>query len=65
MEALEPGLYDKLNAQWDTTFAADANASTAVTELNDLYQKGYFGKSALSPRRSDTSKQMASGQYAR
>ena len=63
MEALEPGLYDKLNAN-QTTFAADANASTAVTELNDLYQKGYFGKSALSAKEADTSKQMASGQYA-
>ena len=63
MEALEPGLYDKLNAN-QTTFAADANALTAVTQLNDLYQKGYFGKSALSAKEADTSKQMASGQYA-
>jgi raffinose/stachyose/melibiose transport system substrate-binding protein len=63
MEALEPGLYDKLNAN-QTTFAADANASTAITQLNDLYQKGYFGKSALSAKEADTSKQMAGGQYA-
>ncbi len=63
MEALEPGLYAKLNAN-QTTFAADANASTAVTQLNNLYQKGYFGKSALSSKEADTSKQMASGKYA-
>ena len=63
MEALEPGLYDKLNAN-QTTFAANANASTAISQLNDLYQKGYFGKSALSAKEADTSKQMASGQYA-
>ena len=63
MEALEPGLYAKLNAN-QTTFAADANAMTAVTQLNDLYQKGYFGKSALSSKEADTSKQMASGKYA-
>jgi len=63
LEALEPGLYAKLNAN-KTTFAADANAATAITQLNDLYQKGYFGKSALSSKEADTSKQMASGKYA-
>jgi raffinose/stachyose/melibiose transport system substrate-binding protein len=63
MEANEAGLYDKLNAN-QTSFAADPASLTAVTELNDLYQKGYFGKSALSAKEADTSKQMASGQYA-
>ncbi len=63
MNALEPGLYDKLNAN-QATFADDASANTAMTQLNDLYQKGYFGKSALSAKEADTSKQMASGQYA-
>jgi raffinose/stachyose/melibiose transport system substrate-binding protein len=63
LEAKEPGLYANLNAN-KTTLAADANATTAITQLNDLYQKGYFGKSALSSKEADTSKQMASGQYA-
>ncbi len=63
LEALEPGLYDKLNNN-KTTLAADANAATAVTQLNDLYQKGYFGKSALSAKEADTSKQLASGKFA-
>jgi raffinose/stachyose/melibiose transport system substrate-binding protein len=63
MEALEPGLYDNLNAN-KTTLTADANSLKAVTQLNDLYQKGYFGKSALSAKEADTSKQMASGQFA-
>jgi raffinose/stachyose/melibiose transport system substrate-binding protein len=63
LEALEPGLYDKLNAN-QTTFADNANATKAITQLNELYQKGYFGKSALSNKEADTSKQMASGQYA-
>jgi raffinose/stachyose/melibiose transport system substrate-binding protein len=63
MEALEAGLYDKLNTN-KATFAANANALKAVTQLNDLYAKGYFGKSALSSKEADTSKQMASGKYA-
>ena len=63
LEAKEPGLYANLNAN-KATLAADTNATTAMTQLNDLYQKGYFGKSALSSKEADTSKQMASGQYA-
>ena len=63
MEQMEPGLYDKLNAN-QTKLADDAAASTAMTQLNNLYQKGYFGSSALSDQFANTEKQMASGKFA-
>ena len=62
-EDLEPGLGAKLNAN-QTTFAANQNMTTAAAQLNELYQKGYFGKNALSAKEADTSKAMASGKYA-
>jgi raffinose/stachyose/melibiose transport system substrate-binding protein len=62
-EALEPGLNNKLNAN-TATFAGDANMATALTQLNDLYKKGFFGKNALSAKEADTSKMMAGGTYA-
>ena len=36
----------------------------ALTQINDLYQKGYFGKDALSAKEADTSKAMAGGKEA-
>ena len=63
MENLEPGLYNKLNAN-QATFAADAASNTAMTQINELYQKGYFGPSALSDQYANTEKKMASGKYA-
>jgi raffinose/stachyose/melibiose transport system substrate-binding protein len=62
-EALEPGLNDKLNKN-TATFAGNANMEKALTQLNDLYTKGYFGKNALSAKEADTSKAMAGGTYA-
>lgn len=63
MEQLEPGLYDKLNAN-QTTIAGDQNATTAMTQINQLYQNGYFGSSALSDQFANTEKQMGSGKFA-
>lgn len=63
MEQLEPGLYDKLNAN-QTTLAADQSANTALTQINELYHNGYFGSSALSDQFANTEKQMASGKFA-
>ena len=63
LEALEPGLNAKLNAN-QATFAGDANMQKALTQINDLYQKGYFGKDALSAKEADTSKAMAGGTFA-
>jgi raffinose/stachyose/melibiose transport system substrate-binding protein len=63
MEQLEPGLYDKLNAN-QATLAADPFSNTAMAQINELYQKGYFGPTALSDQFANTEKEMASGKYA-
>jgi len=63
MEQLAPGLYAKLNAN-QATLAGDQSASTAMTQINQLYQNGYFGTSALSNQFANTEKQMASGKFA-
>ena len=62
-EEAEPGLADKLNAN-KATFAGDANMTTAMTQINQLYQSGCFGDNALSDTFADTDKAMASGKYA-
>jgi raffinose/stachyose/melibiose transport system substrate-binding protein len=62
-EELEPGLAAKLNAN-QATFAGDQNMTTAMTQINDLYQKGYFGPNALSDKEADTNAKMAGGTYA-
>jgi raffinose/stachyose/melibiose transport system substrate-binding protein len=62
-EAAEPGLADKLNAN-TATFAGDANMTTAMGQINDLFAKGYFGDNTMSDTYADTSKQMASGKFA-
>ena len=62
IEALEPGLNDKLNAN-QATFAGNATMEKALGQINDLYSKGYFGKDALSAKEADTSKAMASGNF--
>jgi len=63
MEQLESGLYGKLNAN-QATLAGDPASNTAMTQINELYQKGYFGSSALSDQYANTEKEMASGKYA-
>jgi raffinose/stachyose/melibiose transport system substrate-binding protein len=63
MEQLEPGLYDKLNAN-QATLAGDPASNTAMTQINQLYRNGYFGSTALSDQYANTEKQMASGKYA-
>ena len=63
MEQLEPGLYDKLNAN-QVNLAGDQASNTAMTQINELYQKGYFGPTALSDQYANTEKEMASGKYA-
>ena len=63
MEQFESGLYDKLNAN-QATLAGDTASNTAMAQINELYQKGYFGPSALSDQFANTEKEMASGKYA-
>jgi raffinose/stachyose/melibiose transport system substrate-binding protein len=62
-EQLEPGLADKLNAN-QATFAGDANMTTAMTQIDQLYTKSCFGSNALSATYADKEKQMASGKFA-
>ena len=63
MQQLEPGIYDKLNAN-QANFANDPASNTAMNQINELYQKGYFGSTALSDQYANTEKEMASGKYA-
>jgi raffinose/stachyose/melibiose transport system substrate-binding protein len=63
MQQLEPGIYDKLNSN-QATLASDSASNTAMSQINELYQKGYFGPTALSDQYANTEKEMASGKYA-
>jgi len=63
MEQLEPGLYDKLNAN-QATLAGDPASNRAIAQIDELYQKGYFGPTALSDQYANTEKEMTSGKYA-
>jgi raffinose/stachyose/melibiose transport system substrate-binding protein len=62
-EDAEPGLADSLNAN-EGTFAGNANMTTGMSQINELYQMGCFGDNALSEAYSDTSTALASGEYA-
>jgi raffinose/stachyose/melibiose transport system substrate-binding protein len=62
-EELNPGLADQLNAN-ETTFAENETMLTALTQLKELYDLGYFGDNALSDTFADTVKMLASGDYA-
>ena len=62
-EELNPGLTDKLNAN-QTTFAQSDVMLKALTQLNELYKNGYYGKNTLADKYADTAKVMASGKYA-
>jgi raffinose/stachyose/melibiose transport system substrate-binding protein len=62
-EEMEPGLAAQLNAN-EATFAGDATMTTAMTQINELYQAGCFGDNALSEMFSGTNEAMASGAYA-
>jgi raffinose/stachyose/melibiose transport system substrate-binding protein len=62
-EEAEPGLADKLNAN-TATFAGNANMTTAMGQINELYQAGCFGENALSDAYADTNQALASGKFA-
>ena len=62
-EEVTPGLAAQLNAN-ETTFAESEIMLTAMTQLNELYQSGCFGDNTLSDAYADTSKALASGEYA-
>ena len=62
-EAANPGLADLLNTN-KAKFAGNPTMTTALTEFKELYDKGYFGKDALSDQFANTEASMASGKYA-
>jgi raffinose/stachyose/melibiose transport system substrate-binding protein len=62
-EEVQPGLADQLNAN-ETTFAENATMLEAMTQLNELYQMGCFGETALADAVADTNAKLASGEYA-
>jgi raffinose/stachyose/melibiose transport system substrate-binding protein len=62
-EAATPGLADALNAN-EATFAGNATMTTALTQLKEMYDNGYFGEDALSNEFANTEAVMAEGQYA-
>jgi len=62
-EAANPGLADALNAN-QATFAGDPTMLTALTQYNEMYDKGYFGADALSNEFVNTEAALASGEYA-
>jgi len=62
-EAANPGLADALNAN-KTTFAADPTMLTTLTQLKEMYDKGYFGADGLSNEYVNTEAALAGGEYA-
>jgi raffinose/stachyose/melibiose transport system substrate-binding protein len=62
-EAANPGLADALNAN-KATFADNPTMLTALKELKEMYDKGYFGADALSNEFANTEAAMAGGKYA-
>ena len=62
-EQATPGLADALNAN-KATFSGNATMTTALTQLNEMYKLGFFGKNALSDTYADAQKVMASGKVA-
>jgi raffinose/stachyose/melibiose transport system substrate-binding protein len=61
--ANSPGLVDGLNAN-QIKLAEDTTMELALSQLNDLYEKGCFGANALSDEFANTEASMAGGEYA-
>jgi raffinose/stachyose/melibiose transport system substrate-binding protein len=62
-EDANPGLADALNAN-KATFADNPTMLTALNQLKEMYDKGYFGADALSNEFANTPAAMAEGKYA-
>jgi raffinose/stachyose/melibiose transport system substrate-binding protein len=62
-EQVTPGLADALNAN-KATFTGNQTMLTALTQLDEMYQLGLFGKNALSDAYADAQSVMASGKAA-
>lgn len=62
-EDLIPGIVDKLNNN-EIKFADVPEFKTALDQLNELAEKGYFGDNYLSDEYADLPANMADGEYA-
>lgn len=62
-EELVPGIVDKLNNN-EVNFADVPEFKTALDQLNELAQKGYFGDNYLSDEYTDLPAILGSGEYA-
>ncbi|WP_119066489.1 ABC transporter substrate-binding protein [Aggregatilinea lenta] len=62
-EEMTPGLADELNAN-EAIFADDATMLTALTQLKEMYDLGFFGEFAMADAYADGPEFMANGEYA-
>ncbi len=62
-EEVTPGLADNLNAN-TVKFADDPTMLTALTQLKEMYDLGFFGEFALTDAYADGPEFMANGEYA-
>jgi len=62
-EEVTPGLADSLNAN-KATFAGNPTMLTALTQLKEMYDQGFFGENTLADTVSATETNMAQGKYA-
>jgi raffinose/stachyose/melibiose transport system substrate-binding protein len=62
-EAANPGLEAALNRN-KTTFAEDPTMLLALTQYQEMFDKGFFGPDALANEFANTEAAMASGEYA-
>ncbi|GAB4565017.1 MAG: extracellular solute-binding protein [Anaerolineae bacterium] len=62
-EELNPGLAEKLNRN-EIKFADVPIMLEALQQLQEMYELGFFGENALSDTVANTTKMLASGQYA-
>jgi raffinose/stachyose/melibiose transport system substrate-binding protein len=62
-EKAEPGLVDKLNSN-QTKFADSAVMKTAIDQIKEMVDKGYWGKNYMADAYADQQAKIASGEYA-
>ncbi|MBE2223861.1 MAG: extracellular solute-binding protein [Anaerolineae bacterium] len=62
-ESANPGLAEILNSN-ETTFTEDPTMLLALTQLQEMYDNGFFGEDALANEFANTEAAMASGDYA-
>ena len=62
-EEVTPGLADSLNAN-EVKFADDPTMLTALQQLKEMYDLGFFGEFAMSDAYADGPEFMANGEYA-